>query len=357
MNGTVADAGYVVVAVFMAGCCCLYLLNRLLVLFGEGLLKNTLIVLAFLVPTGLFIAAARLLPDPLRGGLAASGVTAVLALEARRLRLRRRWAGSPPVDTIPHRVDLSRPLTTTDIVTHRYTVRIAGWNGPSVRVAHVSDLHVNAFLPEQYFRDVLDLAEAAEPDYVFLTGDFVTKASAIPLLRSVLRPVGERGAFAVLGNHDYWADEAAVRDTVRAAGITLLKNESREAAFGDGRILLTGTDHPWDAGIGAIPRAGPGVLHLVLSHTPDNIHRISRSGAHCVFSGHIHAGQFRIPWLGPLFAPSLHGRLFDHGHFVVEGTHLFVVSGVGAGMPPFRLYCQPDIFVVDISGDGPAAAT
>jgi predicted MPP superfamily phosphohydrolase len=33
---------------------------------------------------------------------------------------------------------------------------------------------------------------------------------------------------------------------------------------------------------------------------------------------------------------------------VVNGTHLFVASGIGAVYPPVRIYCQPDIFVVDI---------
>jgi len=48
--------------------------------------------------------------------------------------------------------------------------------------------------------------------------------------------------------------------------------------------------------------------------------------------------------------PSAYGRRFDHGHFVVHGTHLFVVSGIGVIGPPFRVYCQPDIFVIDVVG-------
>ena len=67
-----------------------------------------------------------------------------------------------------------------------------------------------------------------------------------------------------------------------------------------------------------------------------------------VFAGHYHAGQWRLPWLGAVMLPSRLGRLFDHGHFVVRGTHLFVSAGVGLTRIPLRIYCRPDFFIVDI---------
>jgi hypothetical protein len=57
---------------------------------------------------------------------------------------------------------------------------------------------------------------------------------------------------------------------------------------------------------------------------------------------------YRLPFLGSIVVPSLYGRRFDHGHFVVNSTHLFVSSGIGVSSPQFRLYCRPDIFVVDV---------
>jgi len=57
---------------------------------------------------------------------------------------------------------------------------------------------------------------------------------------------------------------------------------------------------------------------------------------------------YRLPFLGSIVVPSLYGRRFDHGHFVVNGTHLFVSSGIGVSSPQFRLFCRPDIFIVDV---------
>jgi predicted MPP superfamily phosphohydrolase len=275
----------------------------------------------------------------------------VLAGEIRRLVLRRIHAGTRPVDTIPHAVNLARPMTTTDIITHRYKIVIPEWRGPPLRITHISDLHVTPHIPESYYREVFELAERTDPDLVFATGDFVTETSGLPALKNILRPLGRLGTFAVFGNHDYWSDIDEVRKVVGASGIKVLNDESIPVVFGGEKILITGTDYPWGTKSHEIAQAEEGVLHLVLSHTPDNIYRLSRTTAHCVFSGHLHAGQFRLPWIGPLISPSLYGRRFDHGHFIVHDTHLFVVSGVGAADPPFRIYCQPDIFVIEITGE------
>ena len=66
----------------------------------------------------------------------------------------------------------------------------------------------------------------------------------------------------------------------------------------------------------------------------------------------------QLPWsyeawrlshgLGALLVPSRYGRRFDQGHFLVEGTHLFVSAGIGADAPPLRLWCPPELVVVDL---------
>ena len=45
----------------------------------------------------------------------------------------------------------------------------------------------------------------------------------------------------------------------------------------------------------------------------------------------------------------------EEGHFVVEGTHLFVSAGIGADAPALRVWCPPEIFVVDFVGTKPDA--
>jgi predicted MPP superfamily phosphohydrolase len=124
-------------------------------------------------------------------------------------------------------------------------------------------------------------------------------------------------------------------------------------AIGDASLRICGCEEPWSERDWNLPQGGTGEPILALTHTADNIYRLNRDGVNVVFAGHSHAGQIQIPWLGPLVVPSDHGRCFDHGHFVIRGTHLFVTAGVGVAGPPLRIYCQPDIFVVDFKASPP----
>lgn len=336
----------------LAGLCLgLVLLNRLLLLLRDSRWKGPLIVLVCGAVTGGFALAGLAMP----GAPWAYAPLTVLALigvgEVRRAVLRRAYAVESALEIPPGEIALRRPVTTTDVVVRRFRVALPGWRGPAFRIAHASDFHVNPGLPKAYYRRVLERLEEARADFVVLTGDFVTRPEAIPALAQLLRPLGLHGTFAVLGNHDYWAEPDGVRAALRGAGICLLTDEPARVDVDGGTIQIAGCDHPWGGRGCAIPPAPEGVVSVVLSHTPDNIYRISRQSAHLMFSGHNHAGQVRLPWLGSVVIPSRYGRRFDHGHFVVNGTHLFVTGGVGAANPPLRIYCRPDVFVVDVAGE------
>jgi predicted MPP superfamily phosphohydrolase len=340
-------------ALVMAGCGVLVFLvvvNQRLLVVRDSRLKLPLLALVFAVLTlgGFFLALA--LPFPARIGLPALVLVAIALGEWRRIRIRRTCAGSPPEDTVFHDVPLLRPVTTTDLVIHRYTLSLPGWKGKPFRIVHLSDFHVHPSFDEGYYKTTLDRAEALKPDYAFFTGDYVTRSVSIPILERVMRPIGRSGDFAVLGNHDHWTDPMRITSLLAAKGIRLLVNATLGIERDGLPLHLIGCDYGGftDIRIPPFPEA-PG-LKLVLCHTPDAIYELAKQGADVVFSGHNHAGQARIPWLGALIVPSRLGRRFDHGHFVVNGAHLFVSSGVGAATPPLRFYCQPDIFVVDIAG-------
>ncbi|MCP3977341.1 MAG: hypothetical protein GY720_22860 [bacterium] len=335
-------------------CVFLMLLNRVFILMSNTRVKAAATFSAFAVLVGgggtLGISLAR--PPWVYAPLAL--LLLVLFGEGRRAFIRRSCAGSGPVDTTPHTFNLSTPVTTTDLVLHRYRLPCSKWRDAPLRIVHLSDLHVHPTLPLEYFQEVVSLAEQSEPDLALFTGDFITTVAALPELAKVLRPIARLQTYAVLGNHDYWADPDAVRKVILESGLCLLSDETVALSSGSSKIAITGYDHPWGTKEKSIGPRRDDVLHVVLSHTPDNIYRISASSPDVVFSGHYHAGQIRIPYIGPIVVPSVYGRRFDHGHFVVNDTHLFVASGIGAASPPVRIYCQPDIFVVDVTSESGA---
>jgi len=326
----------------------LMLLNRVLILMTDSKAKTPVILVAFSVLVGGGLAAGFLLARPPWFFAPIALLALVLIGEGRRTFIRRTCAGTPPVDTTPHRVDMTTPVTTTDLIIHRYEVPHPKWRGAPLRIVHLTDFHVHPAFSLEYYQKVVSAAEETKPDIAVFTGDFITHLEAVPRLKDILRPIAKLETYAVLGNHDYWADPDAVRTAVLGSGLRLLSNETQTISIGTNQIAVTGYDYPWGTKVKTIPAQENGLLHVVLSHTPDNIYRLSARSADLVFSGHYHAGQIRAPLLGPIVVPSVYGRRFDHGHFVVNGTHLFVASGIGAANPPVRIYCQPDIFVVDI---------
>ena len=332
-----------------AGCCVfLMLLNRLLIPMPDGRAKGPVIMAVFSLLVGVGGIAGFFLGRPpwIFAPIALLGL--VLLGEGRRALIRRSCSGSGPLHTTPHQFNIATPITTTDLVVHQYEVPHPKWRGAPLRMVHLTDLHVNPALPLEYYQEVVSTAEQTEPDIAVFTGDFISSTESLSRLREILRPIARLETYAVLGNHDYWSDPDAVRQAIKESRLHLLTDESHLLSVGEDRIIVTGYDYPWGTREKSISCEQSDDLHVVLSHTPDNIYRISESSGDVVFSGHYHAGQIRVPILGPIVVPSVYGRRFDHGHFVVNGTHLFVAGGIGAANPPVRIYSQPDIFVVDI---------
>ncbi|MGE5602961.1 MAG: metallophosphoesterase [Nitrososphaerales archaeon] len=335
----------------------LYVLNRLLIQMRGKRLKSFMIRaggLLTLAGSGLLgwrIGRSRWVLLPL------AGVILTLAGEARRLMIRNRHRGSGPVAEHGPAMELARPATTTDLVMRHYEVPVEGWSGPALRVAHVSDFHLNSHLPMSYFQEAMRRVASVQPDLVVFTGDFVTYAKYIPLMAEVLPlATGRLGSYGVIGNHDHWASAAAVRATARSAGVEMLDGRPVRLPLESGHtVVLTGFEHPWGSAACEAPERNGHELQIVLTHTPDNIYELQGQGFDAVFAGHYHGGQIRVPGLGPLVVPSKYGRRYDRGLFVFGRTHLFVTWGVGSAAPPLRIWCPPDVLVVDFLPSGAAA--
>jgi hypothetical protein len=280
--------------------------------------------------------------------------------------IRRRLIGAPPVTHLGPKPSVFRPITTTDLALLHYVVPVCAAKDrknlplqdcqPSerrLRVVHISDLHVNNRLGSTYYQEVMDHVNQAQPDLVFITGDFVTERASTQHLPDLLRSLRSRfGVFAILGNHDHWASAAEVTQAVCSAGVELIGNGYRRISLDRGlNLTILGCEEPWSPDRWSPPMINNGDLALALSHSADQVYRLSKAGAHAVFSGHYHAGQFQLPFIGPLLVPSRYGRRFYHGHYRVRQTHLFVSAGAGASSPALRLYCPPDMIMVDFCLD------
>jgi hypothetical protein len=264
--------------------------------------------------------------------------------ELRRIGLRHAYGA------VTTEASLWQPVTTWQLAVRHSSLALPALDQERVRVLHVSDVHVSDSMPASYVEKTGRMMKDLAPDLIVLTGDYVSRAERVPAFERWLGqlPKARLGAYAVLGNHEYWAGAAdAVRGALARAGVEVVSG--RCARVPNVALAVCGTDEPWGVGLGDSPRPERGVV-LALSHTPDNVYSLAERGADLVFAGHTHGGQMRLPFLGAIIVPSRFGRRFDEGHFAVGHTQLFVSAGVGADSPALRLWCQPELVVVDLFG-------
>lgn len=217
------------------------------------------------------------------------------------------------------------------------------------RIAQVSDLHNARFGKDN--QTLLAMLEAARPDLIAITGDLLDSrktdlqiAVAFAEEAVKLAPV-----YYVPGNHESRLPEAyeTLRAALAEAGVTVLENESIPLSAGGDTVTLTGLLDP-DFGI-PWPDSAPEGYHIVLSHRPELLETYAELGFDLVLTGHAHGGQFRLPFVGGLFAPH-QGFLpeYDAGVFYWSDTAMVVSRGLGNSAFPLRLGNRPELVLITL---------
>lgn len=267
------------------------------------------------------------------------------------------------------------------LVVTREEIRIKDWDPAfdGLRIALISDIHGGSNgASAENIRRVVETTNAENPDLIVLLGDYVSQgATRQPSherpLKMAMSEVADNlaglhakyGVFAVLGNHDgsYGDDEVAAELT--RVGYRVLQNEIVVIQQNGTPLRLFGLkDHlklaSWErfdgmvrSTIAANPKEGQ---ILVLEHSPDILYVLNywkdlNPDLKLVLAGHTHGGQVRLPILGAPFVPSAVGQRYAKGHVEEEGIHMFVTSGVGTSILPFRFMVPPEVAIVTIRSE------
>ena len=223
----------------------------------------------------------------------------------------------------------------------------------SVRVLHLTDIHIRKVSP--WLNQLCEEVSKEQPDLVVITGDVVTKGWTEKAVRQFFGalPPARLGCFAVMGNWEHWSGAHLERWRTICAdfGIELLQNRwvQRDELF------IAGTDD-WLSGKPDLNRAlkdiPEGSPVLLLTHSPGFFDEISARNVSLTLSGHSHGGQVCIPLLGSLWVPA---GTSNHvaGWYHQQESHLFVSRGIGWSIAPLRLWCSPEIPVIDLCPPGP----
>jgi predicted MPP superfamily phosphohydrolase len=222
--------------------------------------------------------------------------------------------------------------------------------GDKLRLVLLSDIHLGGLNGFSRLEKVMEIVRAAEPDFLLMAGDLVdgnmdTRDREAELLRS---SGAKYGAFAVMGNHEFYSGAVQAERFIQRAGFTVLRDERIDAAG----VLIVGLDDPARRGRGFydsedLPEGvdfscPPGTLVLLLKHRPQVIAETVNK-FDLQLSGHTHGGQiwpfsYLVEWVNK----TVQGLSF------IEKSAVYVSNGAGFWGPPMRFLAPPEVTVIDI---------
>jgi predicted MPP superfamily phosphohydrolase len=221
----------------------------------------------------------------------------------------------------------------------------------SVTIAQISDMHLGIILGDEFLERVLAKLREIKPDIVVATGDIVDGQGDDfeALARHFHTYAPSLGAYAVTGNHEYYAGLEHSLRFLRSAGFTVLRGESAKA----GGIVLVGVDDPTVISHLQPPAPDPGQLSasinaneyvVLLKHQPliNNDLRFDLQ-----LSGHVHGGQI-FPFV---YLTRLTYRFGTGLSQLSDGRLLYVSAGTGTWGPPIRLFAPPEITLITIASE------
>jgi uncharacterized protein len=267
------------------------------------------------------------------------------------------------------------------LVVNQYELRIDKWNPAfdGFRAAVISDIHGGSHgATVEKLREIVKRTNEQNVDAIFILGDFLSQKRENGIRGLRMEPAviadnlaglqSRHGVFLVLGNHDEWYNPALVIEEFERIGYNVLNGELAEIRISDGgKLRILGLKDHTTLGIWkeysdaakrtAAPTNGQGDL-IVLQHSPDVVPAITGElrispDTMVLLAGHTHGGQVRLPLLGSPIVPSMFGQKFVRGHVRDAGIDVFVTTGIGTSIMPFRFLVPPEIAVVTIRSGRP----
>jgi len=241
-------------------------------------------------------------------------------------------------------------------------------------IVQITDLHTGPYIRAQELQRLVGLVNGMHPDLVAITGDILDwdLASLPDAVRGLAGIRSSLGNFAVLGNHDIYADRYSftkrhrggveVVKGMEAIGIRTLRNEVAYLGEGADRLALLGLD--WLSSNPSAPNfysylqgetrrqlrrmtesIEPETPQVLLAHHPDTFTDAVPFGIGLTLSGHTHGGGQVLlgHWRGTPIGIAMLRFKYLSGLYREQGLSLYVNRGIGYLGIPIRINCPPEI--------------
>lgn len=223
-----------------------------------------------------------------------------------------------------------------------------------LRILHLSDIHLSAFLSEKELARVIDMSNGMRAHLAVVTGDLISSHSD-PLdacIRQVARLKSDAGVFGCLGNHEAYAKAQNLTTQLGArAGVRFLRQQAQPLRFGSATLNLAGVDFQshndkdhYLAGAGRM--VVPSAVNVLLSHNPDVFPVAANQGYNLLLAGHTHGGQVNVEILDRAITPARFFTPYVYGLYRSGAATAYVTRGIGTIGIPARIGAPPEISVL-----------
>lgn len=219
-----------------------------------------------------------------------------------------------------------------------------------LKIVHISDTHYKRVITEKYLNKLSKEINLLNPDIVVFTGDLIDKDSNITddditILKNFLNSINYKyGKYAVIGNHDYAIDIDTLNSIYNESNFKLLNNEVDIIYSKNNNKLYLGgisTGNFTDDDISKMI-VNEDIYKILLFHEPDYASDLRNINANLLLSGHSHNGQVNIPILKKSFLPKNATKFYEE-YYNINGTKMYISSGIGVSRVNFRLFNPPKI--------------
>jgi uncharacterized protein len=223
-----------------------------------------------------------------------------------------------------------------------------------LRVALLTDLHVERGRAPAILRRAVAATMRARPDLIAITGDLAEDEAGLQAVLDVLMPLSAPlGVFAVPGNHDHRAGIAAWHRALAARkAIVDLTNRSTTVRHSDATVCIAGVDDYIEGSPRLVlPPPERRDLTIVLAHSPDQAESCRRryDAVDLIVSGHTHGGQVRFPFIGAPVSSARRPDLYEDGLRRRPWTQVYTSRGLGTTRLPVRFLARPEVAILDLT--------
>lgn len=232
-------------------------------------------------------------------------------------------------------------------------------------IVQLTDLHNYEF----GFENTRLLAYIREeaPDLIFMTGDMLddSTGSTDVVLHLVEEAVQIAPVYYSLGNHEIAYTEKHDKDQtffqqLRDSGAVVLDKEYVDTTINGQKVRIGGVcgyvlEHDWQDG--SEQRfmeefQDTDRFKILLSHIPEGLllwKSMEYWDVDLVFSGHVHGGQVRLPFIGGLFDPEEGWfPIYTKGMYECGNGTMILSAGLGSSRGIPRMNNLPEIVVCEV---------